>query len=388
MRGIRYTSPTMRSIPEVQARGGAVDVDGLVRFFHEEARLERRLGRAGAVNSDVAKWASELMALRSAYDLVHQQRSVVGTMPPTPHTLRARLGAALVRLVQRMLFWYTPQITSYNEAVARALNHVCATAETQLATAQYLSAEIAQLRREVSALSVREVRQDAVGGTAAEELPEAFYVSFQEHFRGPEWEVTEKLERYFRIIQDAGVKAGGPWLDFGCGRGEWLQFGRRAGVKATGVDTSAATVRYCQEQGLDVVHSDALAYLRGYETNSTGVITAFHVLEHWTLPYILEFVSEAARVLRPGGLLIVELPNPENLLMGARDFWVDPTHKRPIPPPTMEFVFSYCGFAIRNRLDLHPAPDREQLPFTEHEVVQRLNQYLHGTQAYALVGQQ
>lgn len=90
----------------------------------------------------------------------------------------------------------------------------------------------------------------------------------------------------------------------------------------------------------------------------------------------------------PAGVLVIEMPNPENLRMGARDFWLVPTHRRPIPPQVMEFMFRYCGFAVRRRLDLHPVPERELFPYADHEVVQRLNQYFHGPQAFALIRQQ
>jgi O-antigen chain-terminating methyltransferase len=39
----------------------------------------------------------------------------------------------------------------------------------------------------------------------------------------------------------------------------------------------------------------------------------------------------------PGGLLILETPNPENLVVGACTFWYDPTHIRPLPPAMMRF---------------------------------------------------
>ena len=154
----------VNQLPEINAREvsaeGLVDIDGLVRYFHEEARLDRRLGRSRTVSAEIAKRAEEVMALRTAYNLVHHRSGTVGSMPPTPYTSRARIGACLVRLAQRMLFWYTPQINGYNEAAPRALNHVCATAESQLATAQYLPAEIAELRREVSTLAI----QPKIGG--------------------------------------------------------------------------------------------------------------------------------------------------------------------------------------------------------------------------------
>jgi len=50
-------------------------------------------------------------------EMVHPQ---IGEMPPQPPTLRGRLGAVLVRIVQRMLFWYTGQIRAFHKAVSEA----------------------------------------------------------------------------------------------------------------------------------------------------------------------------------------------------------------------------------------------------------------------------
>jgi len=55
-----------------------------------------------------------LSALRASYALV-------GQLPPEPPTFRGRMGARLVKLVQRMLFWYTPQIVHFQYSALRAL---------------------------------------------------------------------------------------------------------------------------------------------------------------------------------------------------------------------------------------------------------------------------
>ena len=56
-------------------------------------------------------------------------------------------------------------------------------------------------------------------------------------------------------------------------------------------------------------------------------------------------VKEAFRVLKPGGLLILETPNPENLLVSTTEFYLDPTHNKPIPPKLLYFLAEYNGFA-------------------------------------------
>src|SRR5579864_7028049 len=45
----------------------------------------------------------------------------VGDIPPQPPTLRGRIGAVLVKLVRRMLFWYTGQIRMFHAGVAEAV---------------------------------------------------------------------------------------------------------------------------------------------------------------------------------------------------------------------------------------------------------------------------
>ena len=50
-------------------------------------------------------------------------------------------------------------------------------------------------------------------------------------------------------------------LDVGCGRGEFLALLEASGISARGVDTNREMVAAARERGLDVVESDALAYL-------------------------------------------------------------------------------------------------------------------------------
>ncbi len=56
-------------------------------------------------------------------------------------------------------------------------------------------------------------------------------------------------------------------------------------------------------------------------------------------------VKEAFHVLKPGGLLILETPNPENLLVSTTEFYLDPTHNKPIPSKLLYFLAEYNGFA-------------------------------------------
>src|ERR1700733_10547206 len=63
----------------------------------------------------------ESAGLRSALSALYASYGLVGQLPPEPPTFRGRMGARLVKLVQRMLFWYTPQIVHFQYSALRAL---------------------------------------------------------------------------------------------------------------------------------------------------------------------------------------------------------------------------------------------------------------------------
>jgi O-antigen chain-terminating methyltransferase len=61
-------------------------------------------------------------------------------------------------------------------------------------------------------------------------------------------------------------------------------------------------------------------------------------------------------------VLILETPSPLSVVMAARNFWIDPTHQRPVHPASLEVTFREAGFEPVHRLDLHPFPEDERLP--------------------------
>jgi SAM-dependent methyltransferase len=166
--------------------------------------------------------------------------------------------------------------------------------------------------------------------------------ALDEAFRGPRPVIEERARLY--LAELAGVRGGGPVLDLGCGRGELLSVLEEAGVPAYGVDTNADHVAACRARGLDVRHEEALAHLGCLEPASVGAITAIHLVEHLSLDALFELLALAARVVRPGGLLVLETPNPENLVVAASSFYLDPTHRRPLPPDLLAFLVGARGF--------------------------------------------
>jgi O-antigen chain-terminating methyltransferase len=151
-------------------------------------------------------------------------------------------------------------------------------------------------------------------------------------------------------------------LDLGCGRGEWLELLKEQRVSAEGIDLDDDMLSACRAQGLKVATGDAVAYLQSLPSNSRSVISGFHIAEHLSLDDLKILVEESLRVLKPAGLLILEAPNTENLVVGTSSFYLDPTHQRPLPSQLLTFLTDYFGFARSKLLRLQePALLRDEL---------------------------
>jgi len=188
-----------------------------------------------------------------------------------------------------------------------------------------------------------------------EHLFDAMYVRIEDRFRGMRAEIKERLRVYLPYVKEAQIgERNSPILDLGCGRGEWLELLKENGYVAEGVDFNRVMVRQCLEIGLDVTESDVVAYLRDQQPNSFGAITGFHILEHLPLKAIISLFDEVLRVLKSGGMVIFETPNPENLIVAACNFHLDPTHKHPLPPGLLNFLIESRGFEKTQIIKLHP----------------------------------
>jgi SAM-dependent methyltransferase len=190
---------------------------------------------------------------------------------------------------------------------------------------------------------------------------DAFYVAFEDRFRGARADILKRAAVYLPVVQAAQAGTSeAPVLDLGCGRGEWLETLRDSGLTGRGVDRNAAMVDACRELGLDAIAADALAYLRSLPDGSVGAVTAMHIVEHVPFQQVIVMLDEILRVLKPGGVAIFETPNPENVYVGACNFYIDPTHLHPYPPDALRFVFESRGFAeaVVRRLRIEPDGSR------------------------------
>ncbi|HKO43261.1 MAG TPA: methyltransferase domain-containing protein [Pyrinomonadaceae bacterium] len=207
-------------------------------------------------------------------------------------------------------------------------------------------------------------------------------VAFADEFRGSRDDVREGLRRYLPLLETANIRD--RILDLGCGRGEWLELLKESGLQAEGVESNEAMFERARSLGLDLVHSDALTHLRSLPEGSVNAITAFHFVEHLTFAALVELIDETLRVLRSGGLLILETPNPKNLVVGACNFHSDPTHHKPLFPETLRFILSEKGFTNTLIEYINPAPDS---PFKEeNEISRAFDSWFYSARDFAVIG--
>jgi O-antigen chain-terminating methyltransferase len=259
-----------------------------------------------------------------------------------------------------------------------------------------LDAALAAIRARIAALDYASPRSSApdagavVEAVAPEPTPDddltRYYLTLESVFRGDPDRIraqlaTDYLAAVIKVKDEAGE---GLCLDLGCGRGEWLDVLATHGFAAKGVDLNPAMAGEARSRGLDVTVGDALAFLRQLPDDSVLAVSAFHLVEHLDFPTLYRVIAECRRVLKAGGLLILETPNPENIWVATHTFHHDPTHDNPLTPASLEFLVNHHGLETVAVPRLHPYPADARLPGND-PVTERLNAMTCGGQDFAVI---
>lgn len=214
------------------------------------------------------------------------------------------------------------------------------------------------------------------------------YAALEAEFRGSSEEIRRRQEVYVPDVlplRDTGL----PFLDIGPGRGEWLSLLRDNGIPAYGVDANRAFAEQGRAAGLDVRLGDAAAHLAECDEASLCGVSAFHVAEHVSFDMLVTILDGAVRALAPGGLLLLETPNPLNVVVGSATFWIDPTHRHPLHPQMLRFLVEQRGFVDAEVRVVNPPRD-PPLPVPEAPealvaAVRRLNEAFFSGLDYAVL---
>lgn len=153
-------------------------------------------------------------------------------------------------------------------------------------------------------------------------------------------QMFERLRQMFALPPGARV------LDVGCGQGSALALFRDAGLNATGI-TLGEDVAACRAQGFDVLEMD-LSFLE-LADQSFDLVWCRHALEHSVFPFFT--LAEMFRVLRPGGVLYLEMPAPDTSCRHE----TNPNHYSVLGKKMWCELIKRAGFAEIRTLDLNLA---------------------------------
>jgi len=238
----------------------------------------------------------------------------------------------------------------------------------------------AELRTVRQRTQIRDAQPVAAPGTATPPSPELGfdYGKFAEKFRGPE-EYVKNGQRIY-LPDFTGCQS---VLDIGCGRGEFLETMRGAGVPARGIDLSEESVAACRAKGLDAEVDDLFVYLSNLPESSLDGIFCSQVVEHLSPERLPEMIRLCASRLSRGGVIAIETPNPECLAIFATHFYLDPTHTRPVPAALLAFYMEEFGLGRIETRKLAPAV--ESMPSLA-ELPQAFRESFFGALDYAILG--
>jgi O-antigen chain-terminating methyltransferase len=361
------------------------------------AESDQQLGTARA-----AVTTSEA-AIEQLASAVHDGRSFLQALSDDVAALRGRVGAdeetwtaegGVVAVVQRV-HGLRRDLDESSVRASQALDRL-ARAEAILAAAR---ASIARERARVDLL-LHDVRRPDAPGVVSPEVAARLaagrsslvYTQLEDRFRGSSEDLTGRFERGYGPELEQLATDGGPAADIGCGAGEWLAVLARRGVTAWGVDLSPDAVERARARGVDARVDDGIKALAAAEPGTLAAVTAFQVIEHLAFDDLVTLVEAAFVALRPGGVLILETPNPINLAVASYTFYLDPSHVRPVPPELADFVLDTVGFVdVETRfLNEALAPSLPDLGAEASPVatalVERINARFFGPPDYAVIG--
>ena len=425
----------------------APDVNEIMDRIRQRVRLRHPVAdvRNLVESTSAARIPVPPLATLSHYDLgklhhnlhaSNSQWNKVGLINPRGPGLFNRLLQLVKKTLQRMLTWYTRPLHEFHASVVRVLNETTNAIENLQENEKTINSRVDQHFAELVGKSERdreslakqldglvskfderlrlterkirtliyqsdgtEKEKDgrAVLETSpifASELPSDSgfdYFLFEERWRGSEDEIESRQKSYLSYF--AGMR---DVVDVGCGRGEFLELLRANGIPARGVEINTDMFLLCKEKGLDVLHADLFSFLETLSAGSLGGIFCSQVIEHMPAGQQLKLLALAKRTLKPGARLLVETINPECILALARNFFLDPTHVRPVHPEMLRFALQSMGFKNIELKFAAPADLGQKFPKLVlaqssseldrlNDVLERMNALLFGYQDYAAI---
>jgi 2-polyprenyl-3-methyl-5-hydroxy-6-metoxy-1,4-benzoquinol methylase len=160
------------------------------------------------------------------------------------------------------------------------------------------------------------------------------------------WVQTYGIRKWLKAIEK--IQPTGKLLDIGCGIGTFLSIARSSGWEVEGVEPNAYAADYVRDV-LKIPVQKATFPETKLPFASYDIITMWNVLEH--LPEPIQSIQSIHRLLKPGGWLILSLPNVESLeARYAHKYWVGwdlPRHLYLFPKENLQKILHQNGFVLQ-----------------------------------------
>ena len=175
------------------------------------------------------------------------------------------------------------------------------------------------------------------------------YYSHQQNKKGLVPRIYEFVKT-FNIKHKASLAVGGltqgQLLDIGCGVGDFLVYVKKQGWEVQGIEPSDDARKIAETRLGFMPKSPSESSI--FEDHSFDVITMWHVLEH--IDDLHFQTSEIVRLLKPGGRLIIALPNFQSFdCQYYKEKWAAwdvPRHLNHFAPDVLRGMFSSLGFQV------------------------------------------
>ncbi len=394
-----------------------IDLQEIMQEIHESAEKRRRENpeieaeiqrQRGYFNSAAKREQDPRLAEFELY--LRQANASYNAAKLTPGTRFSFFKRVLLRLMRPFSI---PQV-DFNAVLVRLLNQASKIIQDQENAIRALRQEperVVELVRALSDLQLQDSRAAAIRKlteiyessrdpdiraiaerhqrfATSGSVPVGFdYLLFEDRFRGSESEIKKRQARYVPYFEHHH-----PVVDVACGRGEFLELLKENAIPASGVELNPEMVNRCREKGLDVAEQGVFEYLDGIADETVGGIFAAQLIEHLDHDGLLRLMTLAFLKLQPGGLLVLETINPASLFVFAHSLYLDPTHRRPYHPRTLDFLCRNLGFTRVSLEFLSPVEEEWKIPPLEapgatrfNAALERLNNILYGPQDFAVI---
>ena len=181
-----------------------------------------------------------------------------------------------------------------------------------------------------------------------------FYLDFENKFRGKRETIKEQFSSYDKLVEKVVENNSfNRFVDIGCGRGEWVEKWKDKVEDMIGIECDAKMLDVCRSNGLNVIEGNAIDVLSKFKDHSISLVTLFHVIEHLDHKKLIELLEQIERVLTTKGVLIMETPSIDNLIVSTKTFYLDHTHINHINPDGIKFSMEKLGLNFTKYFYIH-----------------------------------